>query len=58
MGIKKFRPMTKGTRFRTTLDNEVLTRNVPEKSLTESLKSSGGRNHLGHVTSRRRGGGH
>ncbi|HSW27897.1 MAG TPA: 50S ribosomal protein L2 [Longimicrobiales bacterium] len=58
MGIKKFRPMTKGTRFRTTLDNEVLTRSVPEKSLTESLKSSGGRNHHGHITSRRRGGGH
>jgi large subunit ribosomal protein L2 len=58
MGIKKFRPMTKGTRFRTTLDNEVLTRSVPEKSLTESLKGSGGRNHHGHITSRRRGGGH
>ncbi|MHB1193139.1 MAG: 50S ribosomal protein L2 [Longimicrobiales bacterium] len=58
MGIKKFRPMTKGTRFRTTLDNEVLTRAVPEKSLTESLKGSGGRNHHGHITSRRRGGGH
>jgi len=58
MGIKKFRPMTKGTRFRTTLDNESLTRSVPEKSLTESLSGSGGRNHHGHITSRRRGGGH
>jgi large subunit ribosomal protein L2 len=58
MGIKKFRPMTKGTRFRTTLDNEVLTRTGSEKSLTESLSGSGGRNHHGHITSRRRGGGH
>jgi large subunit ribosomal protein L2 len=58
MGIKKFRPMTKGTRFRTTLDNELLTRSVPEKSLTESMSGSGGRNHHGHITSRRRGGGH
>ncbi len=58
MSIKKFRPMTKGTRFRTTLDNEALTRTVPEKSLTESKSASGGRNHHGHITSRRRGGGH
>jgi len=58
MGIKKFRPMTKGTRFRTTLDNDVLTRTGSEKSLTESLSGSGGRNHHGHITSRRRGGGH
>jgi len=58
MGIKKFRPMTKGTRFRTTLDNEVVTRSGSERSLTESKSSSGGRNHHGRVTSRRRGGGH
>jgi large subunit ribosomal protein L2 len=58
MGIKKFRPMTKGTRFRTTLDNDVVTRTGSEKSLTESKSSSGGRNHHGRITSRRRGGGH
>jgi large subunit ribosomal protein L2 len=58
MGIKKFRPLTPGTRFRTILDNEVITRKGPEKSLTESLSSSGGRNHHGHITVRRRGGGH
>ena len=33
MGIKKFRPMTPGTRTRSILDNEVLTRKGPEKSL-------------------------
>jgi len=58
MGIKKLKPVTDGTRFRSTLDNEVITRTLPEKSLTESLKGSGGRNHHGHITSRRRGGGH
>ena len=58
MGIKKFRPMTPGQRTRSILDNEILTRKGPEKSLTESLNGSGGRNHHGHITVRRRGGGH
>ncbi|HET9947402.1 MAG TPA: 50S ribosomal protein L2 [Longimicrobiales bacterium] len=58
MGVKKFRPITAGTRQRSILDNDVVTRTGPEKSLTESLGSSGGRNHHGRVTSRRRGGGH
>lgn len=58
MGIKKFKAMTPGTRFRSTLTNEVITRKGPEKALTESLSSKGGRNHHGHVTVRRRGGGH
>jgi large subunit ribosomal protein L2 len=58
MGIKKFKPVTPGQRTRSILDNEVLTRKGPEKSLTEPLSSSGGRNHHGHITVRRRGGGH
>ncbi|MDH5760467.1 MAG: 50S ribosomal protein L2 [Gemmatimonadota bacterium] len=58
MGIKKFKPVTPGTRFRSTLDNEVITRKGPEKALVESLSSSGGRNHHGRITVRRRGGGH
>jgi large subunit ribosomal protein L2 len=58
MGIKKFKAMTAGTRFRSTLENEVVTRKGPEKSLTEALSEKGGRNHHGHITSRRRGGGH
>ncbi|SVD83967.1 uncharacterized protein METZ01_LOCUS436821, partial [marine metagenome] len=41
MGIKKFRPMTPGQRTRSVLENEVLTRKGPEKSLTESLTSKG-----------------
>lgn len=58
MAIKKFKAMTPGTRFRSTLENEVITRKGPEKSLTESLSGKGGRNHHGHITMRRRGGGH
>ncbi len=58
MGIKKFKPVTAGTRERSVLDNDVVTRKGPEKSLTESIASKGGRNHHGHVTVRRRGGGH
>lgn len=58
MAIKKFRPMTPGTRTRSILDNEVITRRGPERSLTESLHGKGGRNHHGHITVRRRGGGH
>jgi large subunit ribosomal protein L2 len=57
MAIKKFKPVTAGTRFRAISSNEELTRSEPERSLTEPLKKSGGRNHQGHITTRRRGGG-
>jgi large subunit ribosomal protein L2 len=58
MGIKKFKPVTAGTRFRSTLEREEITREGPERSLTESLSGTGGRNHHGHMTVRHRGGGH
>jgi large subunit ribosomal protein L2 len=58
MAIKTFKPVTAGTRFRSTLHNEEITRDEPERSLLESLSKKGGRNHHGHVTMRRRGGGH
>jgi large subunit ribosomal protein L2 len=59
MPTKQFKPMTAGTRFRSISDfAEVTHEGRPEKSLTESISKSGGRNHHGHVTSRRRGGGH
>ena len=58
MGVKKFKPNTPGTRFRSLVTREEITRDRPEKSLLEPLKKSGGRNHHGHITSRRRGGGH
>lgn len=58
MAIKKFKPVTPGTRFRSSLEKKEITRATPEKSLLEPLKGSGGRNHHGHITVRRRGGGH
>jgi large subunit ribosomal protein L2 len=58
MAIKKFKPVTAGTRFRSSLQKEEITRSTPEKSLLEPMKKSGGRNHHGRITSRRRGGGH
>ena len=57
MPTKKFKPMTPGTRFRSVMQHDEITRSEPEKSLLEPLKKSGGRNHHGHITSRRRGGG-
>jgi large subunit ribosomal protein L2 len=57
MPIKKFKPMTPGTRFRSVTVFDEITRSEPEKSLLEPIKKTGGRNHHGHITSRRRGGG-
>ena len=57
MPTKKFRPMTPGTRFRSVTVFDEITRGEPEKSLLEPVKKTGGRNHHGHITSRRRGGG-
>ncbi len=58
MGIRKFRPMTPGTRKRSVSDFAEVTRSRPEKSLLEPVKKSGGRNNHGHVSMRHRGGGH
>src|SRR5690606_40259001 len=57
MPAKKFKPITPGTRFRSVASSGEITRDEPEKSLLEPLKKSGGRNHHGRITSRRRGGG-
>ena len=58
MGIKKLKPVTPGTRFRSNYTFDEITKSVPEKSLTVALKKSGGRNNLGRITSRHIGGGH
>ncbi len=58
MSIRQFRPMTAATRFRSVSGFEEITRDAPEKSLLEPLRKQGGRNNLGHLTSRHRGGGH
>jgi len=60
MGIKSFRPFTPSLRWTMTSDFAELSprHKKPEKSLVENLRSSGGRNAHGRMTSRRRGGGH
>src|SRR3954464_1259555 len=56
--IKKYKPTSPGRRFATFLQHEAVTKgNEPEKSLTEGLRKSGGRNAKGRVTARHRGGG-
>lgn len=58
MGIRQFKPVTKSSRFRSVSDFSEITRSTPEKSLVEPLKKSGGRDNHGHISMRRRGGGH
>jgi large subunit ribosomal protein L2 len=58
MGIRQFKPVTKSSRSRSVPDFAVITRSTPEKSLLEPIKKSGGRDNHGHISMRRRGGGH
>jgi large subunit ribosomal protein L2 len=58
MPVRKFNPVTPGTRFRVGNTFAELTTDKPEKSLLAPLKKSGGRNNEGHRTVRQRGGGH
>jgi len=58
MGIRIYRPYTPGTRERSISDFSEITRNEPEKSLTQSRHRSKGRNNRGVITCRHRGGGH
>src|SRR5437764_3166246 len=57
MPVRKPKPTTPGRRFVTYPDFAEITRSQPEKSLTEGLKKSGGRNSNGRKTARHRGGG-
>lgn len=58
MGIRKFRPMTPGTRFKSANTFEEITTSTPEKSLIAKQGKSGGRNGSGKMTMRYIGGGH
>ena len=58
MPVKKYNPITPGTRFRVGNSYAEITKSKPEKSLTTSLKKTGGRNSSGKMTMRNRGGGH
>ena len=58
MALKKFNPVTPGTRQLVIVDRSGLYKGKPVKGLTEGLKSAGGRNNAGRVTARYQGGGH
>ena len=58
MAVKKYKPISPGTRFRVGNSYEELTTSKPEKSLLEPIKKSGGRNADGKMTMRHKGGGH
>src|SRR5215204_6998967 len=58
MAVKKYKPVTPGTRGMTGYTFEEITKSKPERSLLLPLRKSGGRNSYGRVTVRHRGGGH
>lgn len=58
MPIKSFRPTTPTRRYQTVVTREDITKQTPEKSLTEGKSKSGGRNNKGQLVIRFRGGGH
>ncbi|HEY3284738.1 MAG TPA: 50S ribosomal protein L2 [Armatimonadota bacterium] len=58
MPIKKFKPTTPGRRFMSVTTFQDITKSEPEKSLLEPVRRTGGRNELGRLTCRHKGGGH
>ena len=58
MSVRSLKPVTPIQRYRTISTFEDITKNKPERSLTQKLSKTGGRNNHGRITSRRRGGGH
>ena len=57
MAIRVYKPMTPGTRQRSVLASEEITKTTPEKSLVVTKKKTNGRNNQGKITVRHRGGG-
>src|SRR5262245_55706434 len=58
MGLKSFRPATPSLRFKTVTTFEDVTKKEPEKSLVSPKLRTGGRNNVGWLSIRHRGGGH
>lgn len=57
MAVKVFKPKTPGQRHKTSYTFEVITKTKPERGLLVIRKQHSGRNALGRVTVRHRGGG-
>src|SRR5215468_5043203 len=58
MALKKYKPITAGTRWRIGNAFAEITTDAPERSLLEKVKSTGGRNAQGRRSMRYIGGGH
>ena len=58
MAVRKFKPVTPGTRHKIIGTFDEITTSKPEKSLLAPKKSTGGRNNSGKMTVRYIGGGH
>ena len=58
MSTKRLKPDTPSRRFNVVPTFDEITKSKPERKLTVALRKTGGRNHHGKITSRRRGGGH
>ena len=58
MAVTQLNPRTPAQRFMQVADFSELDQKPPEKRLLAPLKKSGGRNNLGRMTMRHRGGGH
>ena len=58
MAIRLYRAYSPGTRSRTSLYFDDISKKKPEKSLTYGKKSCSGRNNRGVITLKGRGGGH
>jgi large subunit ribosomal protein L2 len=58
MALKQFNPTSPGRRFMTALTFDEVTKEKPEKSLTEPRRRTGGRDNRGRITVRFIGGGH
>ncbi len=58
MAVRKFKPVTPGQRGKIAGTFDDITTSVPEKSLLQPIKKSGGRNNTGKMTMRYLGGGH
>lgn len=58
MALKTYKATNNANRQLVGIDRSELYKGGPVKTLTEGQNSTGGRNNHGHITSRRRGGGH
>lgn len=57
MAVKRYKPITPGTRFKTVSSFDEVTKSKPEKSLLVAIRHTAGRNNYGRITVRQHGGG-